>query len=114
MTVGFHRKSVLFSYEISVRFVLSFYEISMMVGCYPSCDLGDSSFFSITRFQRQSVMVGFISLRDLNNGRFCSFVPLQDFRDGRLLFLTKILVTAGFVLLRDFNDGWFCSFTRSQ
>jgi len=59
-------------------------------------------------------MVGFISLQDLNDRRFCSFVPLQDFKDGQLLFLKKILVTAGFVLLRGFNDGWFCSFTRSQ
>jgi len=54
-------------------------------------------------------MVSFISLQDLNNRRFCSFVPLQDFKDGRLLFLKKFLVTAGFVLLRDFNDGRFCS-----
>jgi len=32
MTVSFHRQSVLFSYEISIWFVLFFYENLMTVG----------------------------------------------------------------------------------
>jgi len=84
VTVSFHRHSVLFSYEISVRFVLSFYEISMMVG--------------------------FISLQDLSDSRSFSFVLLQFFKDVWLCFLP----TASFVFVQDFNDGWFYSFTRSQ
>jgi len=68
------------------------------------------------------MMVGFVWLRDFNDGRFCSvtrvqrksvsfhyeisetvgFVSLQDFKDGR------------FVPLRNFNDGRFCSVMRFQ
>jgi len=45
-------------------------------------DLNDGCFFSITRFQRRSV-----------------------------LFHYKILKTVGFVLLQDLDDGWFYSFS---
>jgi len=39
------------------------------------------------------MMVGFVRLQDLTDGRVCSFVPLWDFKGGR------------FFPLRDFKDG---------
>jgi len=50
------------------------------------------------RFQRLSVlfryeismMVGFVQLWDLNDSRFCSFVPLQDFVTEKKNFVFEI------------------------
>jgi len=56
---------VLFSYEISMMVVLFNCEISMMV-----------SFVSLF-FYDISKTFGFVSLRDLNDGQFCSFTRFQ-------------------------------------
>jgi len=108
--------SVLFGYKISlmVEFVpLYLYEISTVVVFFHfkiSKTVG-----WVTRFQRRSVLfcyeismtVGFVRLWDLSDGRFCSFVHLQDFKDGRLG--NEISKTVSFVLLWVFYDGRFCS-----
>jgi len=75
-----------------------------------------------------SMMVGFVQLWDLNDGRFCSFVRLQNFKDcffffryeisktvgwvmrfqrWSVLFCYEISVLVGFVQLWDLNDGRF-------
>jgi len=50
-----------------------------------------------------SVMVSFVGLRDLNDGRFYS---VTRFQYHLALFLKEILMTVGFVPLRDFNDSY--------
>jgi len=59
MPVGFQCQSILFGYEISMMSVLFGYEISMMVGFVWLRDLNDGWF---------SVSVSFV--------RFCSFILL--------------------------------------
>jgi len=50
-----------------------------------------------------SVMVGFVWLWDLSDGRVCSFVPLQDFKTvGFVPYEISKMVS--FVLLQEFND----------
>jgi len=91
MTVGFHRQSVLFSYEISVRFVLSFYEISMIVGFV--------LLMMLVLIHHVILMIAlFFPLRDFEDSRFSSSVSFVQLRDLSLV---------RFVLLRDFNDGRF-------
>jgi len=98
--------------------------------------------WSITRlnyyevYYESSVMAGFISLRDLNDSRFCSFVRLRDYSLVLFCYEISMMVfffryefskTVGFAGSCDFNDGWFylvmrsrwsflflCSFTRFQ
>ncbi|ROK15736.1 hypothetical protein DPX16_10040 [Anabarilius grahami] len=58
--------------------------------------------------------VGFIQLRDLNDGRFCWFTKSR-WSD---LLGYEISMTVGFAGLRDFNgdlnNGWFCRVTSPQ
>jgi len=69
------------------------------------------------------MIVGFVRLWDLNDSRFCSILPVGDFKDSRFFPLqyfedsrlgNEISKAVSFVLLWDFNDGWFCSVMRSQ
>jgi len=79
----------------------------------------------ICKWKRISVnktSVGFILLRDFNDGHF---VPLRDLNSSQfrsftgsqwrsVLFLYRISMTVGFVPLQDFSDGRICSVTRFQ
>jgi len=78
-------------------------------------DFNISRFCWVMRFQwwtvllgyEISTMVGFVWLRDVNDGHFCwvmSFIWLWELNDG------NFSVSACFVLLWDFKDCWFCSF----
>jgi len=79
------------------------------------------------------MIVGIVRLWDLNDGRFCSFVLLWDFKDGLLMMVeiyeknlqnfsdgqfcsvyetSMTVVFFSFVPLQDFKDGRFCFVTR--
>jgi len=130
--------------------VLFGYKISVTAGFVRLCDLNDGKFvplrdfndnrfsvtvgfvpfFFFTRFQRQSVlfrykismMIGFIPVRDFNDGHVCSFTRFQrqsdlfhyeismmvDFVQLRDLNDNRFSALVGFVLLRDFKDNRFC------
>jgi len=101
MTVGFQCQSVLFCYEISktVSFVpLFFYKISKTDGLVSLGDFDDCWLYSVT--------VGFAGLWDFNDGRFSSSTRFQW---QSVLLGYEISVMVGFVLLWDFKNGWFCS-----
>jgi len=114
MTVGF---VTLFLYEISkmVSFVL--YKISKTVGLimrfqWRSVLFCYESLMMVEIYEKKykiSMMVSFVRLWDLNDGRFCSFIPLEISKmvGWVMRFQWRSL------LLREFSDGWFYFFTRS-
>jgi len=98
----FQYRSVLFSYEISMT--AGFFSFVPLQD-FKDCRLGNEISKTVVLFRYEiSMMVGFVRLWDLSDGRFCSFVPLGVFKDGR------------FALLREFNDGrnLWKTFTKFQ
>jgi len=84
-------------------------------------------FFFITRYQCHlilfpneiSMMVGFVWLRDLSDGRFSVSVGFFCYMISNTvgfvsLFFYEISKTVGFIRLWDLNYGCFCLVTRSQ
>jgi len=63
------------------------------------CSFNDGRFCSVMSFQwhlasvllgyKISKRVGFVSLRDFNDGWFCFFVLLRDFKDSRFCFIMR-------------------------
>jgi len=72
--------------------------------------------------------VGFVSIRDFNDSRFCSFKKVQEwsvllghgvsmmvgFQHQSALFGYEISMMVDFCPLRNFNNGQFCWVTRFQ
>jgi len=87
--------------RFQLRSVLFHYEISTMV-VFQKISEAKVSFDFLRGF---FMMVVCFSLQDLNDGRFCSFVPLQDFKD--VLFLYEISMMVDFGPLLDLNDNHF-------